>query len=198
MEMDVENPMILDPSADPCDVWNTKQSKKELQVAYCDWLADAANWQVFLTLTFREMISPEAAFCYFRRLVQLINKDVFGKNYTHKVGHSYFNYVVGMEYQQREVVHFHALFDRPIPFTRVHTWWNQAAGFAYIRKVENLGALEYVTKYVTKSGEENLHVFLGSKGKLPSPLPYWWIETKQVEKNYSNLKEVNSDQNDCV
>jgi hypothetical protein len=67
-------------------------------------------------LTFRKETAPDVAKSKFKGLVKTLNQDVYGKRYTKKVGHSYFSYIQGIEYQRREVIHFHVLIDRPVNF----------------------------------------------------------------------------------
>lgn len=157
--------------------WRSKIVKKELQQAYYEWLAGSAKWKSFLTLTFEQEKAPDVAYRFLLRLIQVLNFKLFGNNYVQKVGHSYFNYVVGMEFQVRDVVHFHMLVDRPVNYQLVQSWWKTAAGFAWIEKVQDqAAALRYVTKYLCKGGDQNINVFLKAKGKDPRQLPLWWFE----------------------
>jgi len=131
-----------------------------------------AFWPVMATLTFREPIGPDPAMATWRSLVRVLNERVFGKHYTRKVGHSYFSYVMGIEFQRRDVIHFHALFNRPVDFGLIHRWWNVAAGFAWVDQVrERAAALSYVMKYVLKGGE--VLSYRAKSCTMPSPLP--WI-----------------------
>jgi hypothetical protein len=93
------------------------------------------------------------------------------------VGHSYFNYICGMEFtRSRAVCHFHVLTDRPMDYTFIHAWWNKCAGICWIEQVKDRAkALHYVTKYVCKGGNENLKVYLKSNHRVPRPLPLWWM-----------------------
>ena len=59
---------------------------------------------IFVTLTFKDPIAPEPAFNIWWRLVRLLNEGSFGRHYTRIVGHAYFSYVLGIEYQRRDVV----------------------------------------------------------------------------------------------
>jgi len=111
-----------------------------------------------------------------------LNTDAFGKNYVKKVGHCYFSYVLAMEYQKRDCVHFHFLADKPINFSLLHDWWGAAAGFAWCKKIENIPAVSmYVAKYCLKSGS-GVTVFENKtleytplvKGPQGCFLPYWW------------------------
>ena len=66
----------------------------------------------------------------------MLNEETFGKRYTNYVGHSYFSYVASIEYQKRDVIHFHMLIDRPVDFRAVHKYWNIIAGFAKAELVQ--------------------------------------------------------------
>jgi hypothetical protein len=102
------------------------------------------------------------------------NEHAFGKHYTQKVGHSYFSYVVGLEYQTRDVVHFHALVDQPLDFSYVHDFWGDRCGFAWIdgKIKSNAATVGYVCKYTVKGGE--LDFFVQKKNRKPAVLPSWW------------------------
>ena len=164
---------LLEQSGSPADVWTSKLGRIANHQAMRDWLAGVKLWKLFLTLTFKNPIPPEPAFQLWRRLVRILNHHSFGSHYTRIVHHSYFSYVLGIEWQRREVVHFHALVDKPLNFDLVHRWWNRAAGFAWIDQIEHYDkALYYVTKYVTKGGE--LKIYSARNERVPKPLPIWW------------------------
>lgn len=164
---------LLEESDSPLDVWTSRLGRAARQEATRDWLATAKAWKLFLTLTFKNPIGPEPAFQIWRRLVRILNHKSFGRHYTRIVQHSYFSYVLGIEFQRRDVVHFHALVDKPLNFDLVHRWWNRAAGFAWIDQIQNRDkAIHYVTKYVTKGGE--LKTYAAKTERMPKPLPIWW------------------------
>lgn len=183
----IEYSCVLNPELKDFDVWQeslrgTFKSKivdddysglKETQTAFENFVLDFAHWKSFLTLTFREPISVDAAHKKLKSLIRLLNRNVFGKNYPRCVGHSYFSYCVGMEFQKRDVIHFHLLIDKPIDFSLIHKWWNLAAGFAYIEKInERVRVCNYVCKYVLKGGEVWLY---SSKSELmPRQRMPWW------------------------
>lgn len=108
----------------------------------------------FFTLTFddrRGGVTPEAALWFWRHLVRLFNEDVGGTNYRRKWGHSWFSYVVGVEYHKTGVPHLHALVDGRLDFKTLHRRWNSLCGFAWTRIVgEEDIACRYVLKYVAK------------------------------------------------
>lgn len=162
---------------DPGQGWKSRQVRARIQEEYYTWLAGAVTWRNFVTLTLREDRPPDVVNGYFKRLIQVLNKEVYGSHYTHVVGHSYFNYVVGMERQVRGVLHLHVLADRPLHYQFIHRWWGFSMGYSLIEKVKDQkDALRYVTKYVYKAGEENVEVYLGAPKRKPKTLPLWWFE----------------------
>jgi hypothetical protein len=111
-----------------------------------------------LTLTFdsrRHGMSVEGALFMWRRLVQQLNEDLGGHAYRDKWGHCYFGYLVGVEFHKSGVVHLHVVVDNWIDYRRVHAWWNEFCGFAWIKQLDDggLAALKYVVKYVMKSDQ---------------------------------------------
>jgi len=145
----------------------------DLKNSYVDFVMSLAPWKSFLTLTFKDPVGGDVAMAKFKSLVSLLNRRLYGKSYTRKVGHSYFSYCQGIENQRRDVVHFHVLVDKPIDFQLIHTWWNAVAGFAWITPIEDFAAVvSYVTKYVVKDGE--VFLFKNKKTALPVLRPIWW------------------------
>jgi hypothetical protein len=152
----------------------------ELGSVEASWIASLANWTSFWTLTFREFRYQDVCDQYFRRLVWILNKEAFGKNFN-RWGHSYFSYVRGKELQVRGVWHFHVLSDRPVHYEFIHRWWNSACGFAWVEKVNALeGATKYVSKYARKGGEVEHYVrekfVSGRSVRMPNSQPAWWAE----------------------
>jgi hypothetical protein len=173
----------------PSEAWDSRESKKTIRKEWSKWLSER-NWCVFLTLTFRKETSEETALKLFRFLVRNLNEEVYVKHYINYVQHSYFSYVVGIEYQVREVIHFHALIDRPVNFELINRLWNAWAGFAkpeIIRNNEH--AVYYVTKYAAKYGQLEAP-FFAKKIYTPTFLPPWWKE--QVEEVSENNDQKNS------
>jgi len=151
--------------------------RSEITDQWVRWLADQRDWSTFITLTFKDPIGQEEALEAWRRLVRTLNKQVVGDHYTRIVKHSYFSYCLGIERQLRGCLHFHVIVDRPFDFQLLHRYWNKAAGWAWIDKINDRdGAVEYLTKYITKRGEIMPY--------LAAPPPYelkpgkaftWWI-----------------------
>jgi hypothetical protein len=170
--------MELNP--DPRDAWRSKVAKEQITQEYITWLSHIKDWRHFLTLTFENPRETEVAYKYFLRLVQILNKEAFGKNYTRIVGHSYFNYVVGMEWQKKRdipVIHFHVLADSFLDYAKIHEWWELACGWAWIDQIRDVAAAtNYVLKYVMKTGEQNIQLFLKAnpKGRKPLKVFPWW------------------------
>jgi len=145
----------------------------DLKNSYADFVMGLASWKSFITLTFKDPVGPDVAYAKYRSLVALLNRRLFGKHYSQKVGHSYFSYCLGMEFQRRDVIHFHVIVDKPIDFQLIHTWWNAVAGFAWITPVEDITAVvSYVTKYMVKDGE--LLLYKKTTDRAPIPRPIWW------------------------
>jgi len=139
---------------DPFWAENSPSYKEQLADVTSQWLANREPWQAFYTLTYRDEVSKEQAIRDIKYFIRIANEIKHGKHYTRHVGHSFFSYVIGMERQERGVIHFHMCIDRPIDFTWVHWFWNQKHGYAYIKKIQDLpNALKYTVKYAVKEGE---------------------------------------------
>lgn len=160
--------------------WQHKEIRKSLANDWASMIDQLADWKIFATLTFEDDVYPDVAKRKLYRLIRRLNEDVFGKKYRRIVGHSYFSYVIGIEYQIREVVHFHMLIDQPINFRLAHKLWNSWAGFAWFDKVKSQeDATKYLSKYVVKGGE--VIPFTAKKKLTPKTLPYWWTKVEQAE-----------------
>jgi len=151
--------------------------RRELLTAYADWIAVFAPWKSFVTLTVSNAhnCSRDGLHRRWRSLVQILNRDLYGNNYTRIVGHCYFSYVIGFEYMTSGAVHLHALIDKPIHFELVHRVWNKMSGFAYIEPVYDLqGIANYICKYIVKGGDLFFHK--PRKCPLPSFQPGWFAD----------------------
>lgn len=124
-------------------------------------------WQWFATFTFRDAIHPEAADKKFRYWVRLLNERNVGPQHMRPNKQARCaQWVRGLEWQKRDVVHYHALIGNLPPFgsDRVEregwaaTWAGlDNGGFAYIKPVgETGGVVGYVSKYVAKGGQIDL------------------------------------------
>lgn len=158
---------------DPLDGWDGKTARGYLRKEWVEFVGSLANWTTFVTLTFEEEKYPDVAWSLFRWWVRLNNEYVFGKHYTRTVGHSYFSYVVGIESQKRDVLHFHVLVDKPIKYALTHEAWGDRCGYAWIDgEINKEKTVEYLCKYVTKGGEVN--AYRAKKDYTPNPVPRWW------------------------
>ena len=112
------------------------------------------EWEWFCTFTFRDMVHPEAADKRFRVLISQANRVLFGTMwYKRNQG---LRWVRALEYQKRDVIHYHALMAGVQDLRRL-TWmdrWHELAGYARIESFESAAAVaRYVSKYVVKGGE---------------------------------------------
>jgi len=172
---------------DTSHAWESYEIKKFLKICWLDWLKQK-DWKIFVTLTFKNEVFPDIARRKLKLLIRKLNECVFGLHYTKFVGHSYFSYIAGLEYQRRGVIHFHLLIDKPVNFHLMHEFWNEIAGFAHVQILRDLdGALDYVTKYVIKCGQMEVP-FFQDKDYKPLIIPYWWnvLDSKCLEPRDNN------------
>ncbi|HUD44899.1 MAG TPA: hypothetical protein VMR41_05120, partial [Patescibacteria group bacterium] len=115
-----------------------------LTAAAFDWLVDLEDWKNFLTLTFRDAVTPVFADKCFKVFIAKMNEARFGSHYTRICGHSYFSYAQGIEYQKRDVVHFHVLTTGFMDYALIHDIWNQLAGNAWVQHInDRVAAVKY-------------------------------------------------------
>jgi len=165
----------LDYFKDTSSWWDSRNIKQAVSDEYTKFISELANWKNFWTLTFRDEQAVDVARAKFKWLVRSLNQNLLGKNYTNKVGHSYFSYVVGMEKQTRDVIHFHALTDQPVNYDLIHALWGDRCGFAYIdgNLRDRSKVVNYVCKYVLKGGE--VEPFKRTREFwVQNPAPWWW------------------------
>jgi hypothetical protein len=153
--------------------------RKLLRLAWSDWIANKCQWKSMITLTVDNDHQCERSTILKRWLFlnQVLNRDLYGKHYLRKVGHSYFNYIVGVEYTKIAVVHLHVAVDMPINFQLVHSIWNAISGFAYIKPVtDNVGVADYICKYILKQDDLVFGIRKEKFLKPPAFAPLWYIE----------------------
>ena len=125
------------------------------------------EWEWFCTFTFRDLVHPEAADKRFRVLISQANRVLFGVRWA-QYGRG-LRWVRALEYQKRDVIHYHALLAGVEDLRRLY-WmdrWHELAGYARIEPIESAAAVSrYVSKYVVKGGEIELGGPL-----VPSDLP---------------------------
>jgi len=130
--------------------------------------------QWFCTFTFTDSVHPERAAKLFRLFIRRLNRHLYGSHFERKHRQGVF-WVLASEYQQRGVLHFHALIgdveDLNARARRLE-WMDRwlalgaPAGFARIEAIDTQDAVrDYVTKYVAKGGQIDLSSSLRSCGK---------------------------------
>lgn len=176
---------LMENCNDPNEIWNGKAGRRYLTDQNIYWILPLAKWKVGLTLTFREDKPNDVAIAYWKRLIRALNKELFGEHYTKIVKHSYFSYAYGIEYQKRDVIHFHAIMDKPVNFEKIHHLWNKWAGYAWTDLIRNhTGFVSYIAKYNLKGGQ--VEVYKADKDYVPDVIPVWWKEDQEVQLDLFN------------
>jgi len=132
----------------------------------------AWRWRWFVTLTYRQSVKSSSAELDFMRWLSRLHKDRFGARYRSR-GQT-LNWARALEYQKRGVLHYHVLMGKTgnlDRFDAMRLWetcgpeewirdgggqWRSLprTGFARIYPYDPAqGAVGYVAKYVSKSGE---------------------------------------------
>jgi hypothetical protein len=167
----------------------------EVQSGWVEYVNGFADWVSFWSLTFGDkdrthLVTRSEAEFIWRRLVQVLNRNLFGNHYTRIVGHSYFSYVLAFEYQKRGVLHIHALVDRVTNWELANRVWRKMAGIIKIQPVlDQVGACGYICKYVTKGGDVAL--YKAAVVKEPSWKPLWYQEAEQANSLRRSSTVVN-------
>lgn len=118
-------------------------------------------------MTFENSVHPERGNKTWRYWVNQLNREIFGRHWQ-GTNHRGVFWVRGSEYQQRGVLHYHALISAVVDLNELArrlSWldtWRRIAGFSEIEAVaDNIAVVKYVTKYVVKGSDvdvsENLH-----------------------------------------
>lgn len=133
-----------------------------LQKAWVQFL-QPYPWQWFATFTFAAAIHPEAADKKFRYWLRLLNEQNVGPSWRRpNKAKQCAQWVRGLEWQKRDVLHYHALIGNVPPFAGrvVRDHWCDVwrfldhAGFAFIKPIADTGGVVgYIAKYVSKGGE---------------------------------------------
>jgi len=138
--------------------------KVELQEAWAEFIKRFEPFDLYVTLTFKEPKHPESADKAFFRWIRHINESLYGRRYREREkGVTYFKC---MEYQKRDVIHFHCLIGDPHlkklkRFDLMKAWETDCYrskelvnGYARIYEYNAArGAVNYCSKYVSKGGE---------------------------------------------
>lgn len=141
----------------------------ELQEAWAEFIKRFEPYTWFVTLTFKEARHPESADKAFKRWIRYINECLYGRRYRDKK--KGVTYIKCMEYQKRDVIHFHCLLADPYLYQLKRMTFEQAweqdcqgregviNGYAKVLKYDiRGGAVNYCSKYVMKGGEIDLYV----------------------------------------
>lgn len=158
--------------------FSTDIFKNQYHFEWTNFLASKSNWRLFETITFTDFLTREMITKKMRSLIQILNRDLFGNNYTRIVGHSYFGYAYALEHQKRGALHVHWLVDRAIRFDLVHGIMKLWDAHCEGEKVEGLRQVAYVSKYVTKGGDIELYV--PKVYKNPSFVPMWFQKSEMI------------------
>lgn len=151
-----------------------KLKREQLLESWQEWITDAKIWKSFTTLTYRDFRYRDMALKDWGYLLRALNRDVFGRGYTKICKHSYFSYVLGIEEQTREVIHFHFIADQPLNFQIIHDYWNFLSGWAWTDQIKcRADAVRYVCKYVMKGGD--VKPYFAKKVYEPKIYPYYWF-----------------------
>ena len=141
------------------------------------------EWEWFATLTFREHTHPESAEKRFRMWVSELNRQVYGVRWSKRKASA--TWVRASEYQQRGVLHFHALLRGVGEARRLAAMdrWFVVAGIARVLPVRQQQAVRaYCSKYVVKGGELELGGALDAAGCTRADLVRGWRERSEDAK----------------
>ncbi len=145
--------------------------KVSLKEAWVEFIKRYEPFTWYVTLTFKEPKHPESADKAFFRWIRHINESLYGRRYREiKKG---VTYIKCMEYQKRDVIHFHCLIGDPhlyklkrLDYMKAweygcHHSKEMVNGFARIVQYNaTRGAVNYCSKYVLKGGEIDIYISL--------------------------------------
>lgn len=162
---------------------HTTNQPENFSQAWAEYVTGFAHWTTFVTLTFEQLdrthnVTQTEAQFKFRRLVQVLNADLYGHHYTRIVGHSYFAYALAFENHKSGLLHMHALMDNRTHWALIKQYWQgdqrpYRMGIADIKRADVGVHAKYICKYVTKGGEVVL--YKPEKSKKPSFSPLWYL-----------------------
>jgi len=156
--------------------------KVDLKDAWINFIKRFEPYTWYVTLTFKEPKHPESADKAFFRWIRHINESLYGRRYREKK--KGVTYIKCMEYQKRDVIHFHCLIGDPHLYKLKRLDYMKAwefdcyrskelvNGFARIFKYDAArGAVNYCSKYVLKGGEIDLYISPSQWHLLNDPEP---------------------------
>ena len=143
--------------------------KIDLKEGWVEFIKRYEPYTWYVTLTFAEPKHPEAAHKAFKRWIRHINESLYNRRYREREkGVTYFKC---MEYQKRDVIHFHCLIGDPNLYKLKRLDFMKAwecgcygtnelvNGYARIDKYNaSRGAVNYCSKYVLKGGEIDVYI----------------------------------------
>jgi hypothetical protein len=135
---------------------------RALQEAWGSWIETLARWEWYLTLTFREIVHPEAAGKCWRRFIREVEDSKRA-----------IQWVRALEYQRRGVIHFHALTAGMdlLSYNAVRGLWRW--GYSWIEPYEpGRGANYYLGKYLAKGGENDVGGSFGPQSGSQPVFPF--------------------------
>jgi len=145
--------------------------KIDLKDAWVEFIKRYEPFTWYVTLTFKEPKHPESADKAFFRWIRHINESLYGRRYREKK--KGVTWIKCMEYQKRDVIHFHCLIGDPhlyklkrLDYMKAweydcHHSKEMVNGFARIVQYNAArGAVNYCSKYVLKGGEIDIHISL--------------------------------------
>ena len=143
--------------------------KVDLKDAWINFIKRYEPFNWYVTLTFREPKHPESADKAFFRWIRRVNECLYGRRYREKK--KGVTWIKCLEYQKRDVIHFHCLLADPHLYKLKRLDFMKAweydcyrskelvNGFARIFKYDaTRGAVNYCSKYILKGGEIDLYV----------------------------------------
>lgn len=164
--------------------------------AWSEFLSRLGPWECFATFTFRDSTHPEKADKLFRLLVSEGNRALHGPRW-HRKGKG-ITWVRGLEYQRRDVIHYHALLKgmRGLRRLAMMDRWKNLAGFARIEAVNSQEAVQrYTSKYTIKDRDIDMGgpgipaEVRTSGGRWPRGIP-WYLSPLGRPDALARLDEV--------
>jgi len=144
-------------------------SHGSIQEAWAEFIKRFEPYKWYVTLTFKDPKHPEAADKAFFRWIRHINESLYGRRYREKK--KGVTWIKCMEYQKRDVIHFHCLIGDPhlkklkrldfMEAWKCGCYRNKELvnGFARIVQYNaTRGAVNYCSKYVLKGGEIDIYI----------------------------------------
>ena len=167
-----DKPSSQSPESNPSTVQKLPSAGSiiiELQEGWVEFIKRYEPFTWYVTLTFKEPKHPESADKAFFRWIRHINECLYGRRYREKK--KGVTWIKCMEYQKRDVIHFHCLIGDPHLYKLKRLDYMKAweydcyrskelvNGFARIFKYDAArGAVNYCSKYVLKGGEIDIYI----------------------------------------